>query len=365
MDKILTANFDQLRTKFDNALETRQRVEGDTFVRDIQMFKFVSRGYMRMRRFAREYLGEEDSLFPRVVSAVQNMVSVFQDDLYRLLGNVKSFIKAYDFYYLDTRNLYNAFSGELRRSLSEVDQLLYLTVRSGKVHRYLGEVSKDALRQAQFLKETIDLMAMKRKNTTFAAESYHEKELARWLPKRFTTNTDACELYSRNMANVLDRLKKLVGSTSTYANQGRASSLSNIQGEFRRGYTDYKETDEHVKRCLEEYMDVLKTVKTGMEQFNASAYEIRHREILVYNYTQEIDIIYQDNIALDSAVKDYEHGGKMKKRDILEIFIPSESPNEKATNITKFAGRVKSRISDTLRQYIQETALHLKVKHNL
>ena len=360
VDKILSADFDQLRTKFDNALETRQRVEGGTFIRDIEMFKRVSRGYVRMRRFAKEYLGEEDALFPRVVAAAQNMVGVFQNDLYTLLGDVQKLHQAFVFYYLDTRNLYEYFSIELKRSLTELDQLLYLTSRRHRVHEFLATVSKNALTQTTFLKETIEFFALKVKNTTFAADSYKEKSLSKWLPKRFTKDSQTCDVHLARIQRVLNDIRNLVNKIQRHASKGRVNNLHSTQGNFRSKMVDYKETQNEVEECLNEYTTVYESIRSALEGYNTSAHVTKHREILVYNYSSEIGVIRRDNAELDKAVKEYEHGAHMKKRDLLEIFIPSETPYEKANRITKFTGRVKSRISETLRQFIQETASQLK-----
>lgn len=358
VDKILTANSDQLRMKFDKALETRQRVEGNTFIVDILMFRFVLRNYTSMRKFAREYLGEEDSLFFRTVTAAQNMVRLFQEDQNTLLGDVTNFIDAYNFYYLDTRNLYLALSKELRRSLSELDQLLYMTSSKGKIHDYLSSVLADSHKQTRFLKETIGLMEVKLKNTTFAAESYRQKNLAKWLPQKFIQNTDICSQHMRQSQTVLNDLRDLVTKMETYASRGSASSLRNTQGTFRTQYTSYKETDEQLKQCLEEYTALLYRIKEGLAKHQKSADELANQEGFVYNYTQEIETISVDNEELENAVKLYEKG-ELGKRGILQTFIPAESPNEMANNITKFTERI-TRISETLRKFIGETMLRLK-----
>ena len=70
VDSILSADIDALQSRYHAAIESRQRVTDNVFVRDLQRVADIQRHYLNLRRFTTTYLGDFDkSSFAKVTSS--------------------------------------------------------------------------------------------------------------------------------------------------------------------------------------------------------------------------------------------------------------------------------------------------------
>lgn len=265
VDQILDTESNELQEKYDTALETRQRTDGDIFWRDLDMLTKLSRHYQDMIRLDKEYRSAESAILTNIAAAAREILnSVLGPDLITMFGFLVDYLDAYDKIYSDTTALMQTYTELLTLNILEVEQLLYLTWRSGSVHSKLLDKATQGTEQIQFLREALDIINLQYQNTTSAVEV--DKDLLENLPLKFYKDPLQCQSHIISLRKSLDNLAILFQDIIRNARQSYIKKLQEKRLDLKKDMSSYSTVSDKVLACLREYQSALQvTYEWGMK----------------------------------------------------------------------------------------------------
>ncbi len=357
VDQILTNDESVLQTKYDNALETRQRTDGEIFTNDLNRLRTVITLFSKARRLGTEYLTSEDAVFPKVLDVVGTMnKDVFGFDMETLLGPMKTFQSVYTKIYNEPKSLLFSSAEVFGRTLKEMGQALYLTSHKNQVHQYLRQTAQDGIMQSIVQKETLEIIMTSLKNTTIAVGG-NSADLA-FMPIQFYKEAEDCNFKMTALMATFNMLTNDFRQMESTNNVGR---LRVIGTEFTSHVNIYNKESGAVEQCLEEYPGAVADTVTFLEAAKTDEDSIDQQlggMLSTFDYIKDsMDSMESDLNNVQKWYEDYMYGLITKMtllKEVMKVDAATDASSP-TTSITTFTSRVKSRLSDPLRQLIEDT----------
>ena len=351
VDQILTEDSTELQRKYDSALETRQRTDGDIFTRDLQMLNNLIRYYEDIVRLVREYLRSDSATFPHLLEAVQTFeTDIFLSDIKSLLGTIPEFDLVYRNIYEDKKNLLFNYSTVMNNNLNEIEQLLYLTIRGNSVHKYLGTVTDTALMHETLQRETLNLLREELLNTTLAVRNAPSQ--ISFLPSHFFLDPHACDNKMITFNTTLNDIQAILEDIQAHANrqsQQHVNQLKHLHPDFLRIVEAYNSHSSSARVCFNEYPLLLEQTLAWKDE---SSVLVREASVRIESQDYDIDS------ALEKVMTDFDRVEKAEnlytdslitKLKLLQMILNEDSQDRPSTSISTFKARVKNWISDPVR----------------
>lgn len=363
VDQILTEDSTELQRRYDNALETRQRTDGDIFTDDLNVLSELIKYYDDIMRLVKEYLtSDEEALFPNLLQAVKTFeANIFLErDLHNLLGSIANFNGVYRKLYDDKKNLLFNYSTVIATNLNEIDQVLYLTSVTNRVHQYAEEVSARGIMYVTMQRETLNLLRDSLLNTSLAVESSFQ---VLYLPEIFFINQLGCDNRITALNVTLNLLEGNISLINQYASSNRVNNLKRMRDDFRALIDEYNESGNRAKKCLQEYplllQETLEWFDRSRELVSNSLGRIDSQDYVVESVLARVE---EDHRRVKSARNEYTNA-VITKLELLQEILNLGNQDRPTTTISTFTTRVKSWISGPVRQEIQNALDDMEDKY--
>ncbi|KAK2165438.1 hypothetical protein LSH36_50g03009 [Paralvinella palmiformis] len=357
VDNILSQGLDKLTEKYNDALEVRQRIEPEVFVRDLTLIRDIAKSYTRLRQFAKTYLGDfEKSSLAKLWIASSTLVNIFKRDIEILFDDLSSQMRAFRIHYETDIKLVERYIVEMNNALQEMEQLFEFTLETdgeGRFAHFVGVLSSNVV-----AKGTIACRIIRQ----FYDELSHSRPASSFLPRRYTLKYDDCVPRIKVLS---DSLGGIIETLSTRPIAG--SNLTNVTSEYRLGLAEFRRASVYVKQCIAEYKDRMYAVFGWKSKALREADDFIEQSSFfgeTFNFTEECRIVEADEKEVDAILLKYSYAA-ISKLDYLRHFDPDEQTSAVVSHIKTFTNRIKHRLTDPLRERLYNIRRTLKTKYEM
>lgn len=263
------------------------------------------------------------------------------------------------FRYKDILELINIYQADTKTCLKELEQLVHTSSQANVTNRFLPEVRKNCFMRVELTQETLATYTKRKEDDKKKAED--PKTRKEFMPIRFNAKYKSCNREISNMQNSLEAIAYIIeqdldgsDAPATYENRVLPPLRSNI--------SLFSYSSPRVAVCLQEYQAVLHNTTEWLDKVYDLTDELLTDSIFTaktYNFTVESE-------AVESSMKDVENlyiryaYGTISKLEYLEHFKGDDASSAVLTRIDNFMERIKSRVTDPLRQRIHRIRKELE-----
>ncbi|NPA72570.1 MAG: hypothetical protein GXO35_07045 [Gammaproteobacteria bacterium] len=354
MDNILSQGLDKLTEKYTEALEVRQRIEPEIFVRDLTLIRDIAKSYLRMRQFAKTYLGDfEKSSLAKLWIASSTLVNVFKRDIEILFADLYGQMRAFRIHYANEIQLVQRYIDEMNNALQEMEQLFGFTLQSEGDPRFVqlfSTLSSNIVMKGTIAYKIFDLFHDKLSNKQ-APKSH--------LPRNFTLKHRGCIPRMKILSNSLQNIVLMLSADA------QAINFSSAFHVYTTELVQFRKASLFVQQCISEYRDRMYAVSAWKTKAMEYADQFIDQSSFfgeTFNFTEESAIVESDEKEVDAILLRYAYA-RISKLDYLRHFDPDEQGSTVVSHIKTFTNRIKMRLTDPLRERLYDIKRLLQTKY--
>ena len=373
MDQILNRQDFDLEGKYGVALETVQRVNPDTFTKDLMMLTSLKRDYEEMKRHVSDFLNPnvQDAIAIKLLEAVAEMRIITVNDCKQVLGEFKEYKKAFESKFSGNIKLLKDYHMNLETSYEQLKQGMELYTRNiqsgfNYVDEYLPVIANDAKMWTSLIWATIEVLEKdmlttdpSRQNEKYVPAQYFTEDTKKSCKETF-------RYAPSTMANLLSVYSNI--ETHTKSNNQRVdlfqSYLDSLNNVMNNNYTImYEETTQ----CVQEFSSIVNNIVEWLDRHTlknvneTSKKDIDQQEKAINQFADNRDNLISDIEIVTTNLNKYSRNQTMKLNYLTAI--TTAMGGETTTLLSKidlFTTRAQSETVDPLKARITEAKQELE-----
>ncbi|OAF70867.1 hypothetical protein A3Q56_01374 [Intoshia linei] len=320
VNTILQDGKDELRAKYNKAIDTSDRIKGDTFADLLLLMTDMKNRFERFIGLVRQ-MGGEDAKSSEVYQLWLNMITlmnIYKNDVEYINLDVDKSIYTFQKMYADRLHVIKLYRDEIWDYLKKIDLISKNIINTNlKKDKVLPVLIEEILAKISIGKNLMDEynseVFLEKNNVKLKIDlKYENRNILKYLPLKFFIMED-CKMVMRNHTNLFGTI------STTLINLSKVTNKKNYMDYFILSsmyYTLYPKVDS----CLYEYINKLNSIKMDQENnFKNVEYAIKNAKpsMSVKNVKEDLFSAYR--ILLDK-IQGYSHS-YYNKVDIMTHFI--------------------------------------------